>query len=40
MVRQRGEGEARRLRGLGTTLQAIGYALAVDEKTLRNVLAR
>jgi hypothetical protein len=39
-VWQRVEGEARRLRGLGMTLQAIGRALGVDEKTVRNVLAR
>jgi hypothetical protein len=40
MVWQRVEGEVRRLRGLGMTLQAIGRALGVDEKTVRNVLAR
>ncbi len=40
MVWQRVEGEARRLRGLGMTLQAIGRELGVDEKTVRNVLAR
>jgi DNA-binding transcriptional regulator YbjK len=40
LVWQRVEGEVRRLRGLGTTLQAIGRALGVDEKTVRNVLAR
>jgi hypothetical protein len=34
------EGEARRLRALGMTLQAIGRVLGVDEKTVRNVLAR
>jgi predicted XRE-type DNA-binding protein len=39
-VWQRVEGEARRLRALGMTLQAIGRALGVDEKTVRNVLAR
>jgi hypothetical protein len=33
-------GEARRLRGLGTTLQAIGRALAADEKSGRGELAR
>jgi len=38
-VWQRVEGEARRLRGLGMTLQAIGRALGVDEKAVRNVLA-
>ena len=40
MVWQRVEGEVRRLRGLGMTLQAIGRTLGVDEKTVRNVLAR
>jgi DNA-binding NarL/FixJ family response regulator len=39
-VWQRIEGEVRRLRGLGMALQAIGRALGVDEKTVRNVLAR
>jgi hypothetical protein len=40
MVWQRVEGEVRRLRGLGMTLQAIGRALGVDETTVRNVLGR
>ena len=39
-VWQRVEGEVRRLRGLGMTLQVIGRALGVDEKSVRNVLAR
>jgi hypothetical protein len=40
MVWQRVEGEVRRLQGLGMTLQAIGRALGVDKKTVRDVLAR
>lgn len=35
---QRIGADARRLRRLGMTLQAIGRALGVDEKTVRNVL--
>lgn len=37
---KRVEGEVRRLRDLGMTLQAIGSALGVDERTVRNVLGR
>jgi lambda repressor-like predicted transcriptional regulator len=32
--------EAGRLRGLGMSLRAIGAALGVDEKTVRNALSR
>jgi hypothetical protein len=39
-VWERVQGDVRRLRGLGMTLQAIGRALGMDEKTVRNVLAR
>jgi len=37
---QRIAGEAGRLRRLGMTLRAIGAALGVDEKTVRNALRR
>jgi hypothetical protein len=37
---QRIAGEARRMRALGMTLQAIGAAFGVDEKTVRKALAR
>lgn len=37
-IYQRIAAEVRRMRRLGMTLQAIGGALGVDEKTVRNVL--
>lgn len=39
-VYQRIGDEARRMRRLGMTFQAIGKALCVDEKTVRKVVGR
>jgi len=39
-VYQRIRAGARQMRKLGMSLRAIGWALGVDEKTVRNTLAR